>query len=138
MPQPIPTCRMCGAPEHMAHPRSNTQPRGLLPVHDPLFNLEGVCQQLVLIEQHLFDPQLQCRDCILKHFLIIEALLREIPSLDLQGLYSADALQLAGIVRQTRDNWRRNLNHAQTAQALRNIRKALVGVCLPLGGGARG
>ncbi len=134
MPNPIATCRLCGAPEHVLHPRTSSQPAGLLPVHDPLFNIEGVCQQLVLLEQHLYDPQMRCRDCILKHFLIIEALLREVPSLDLQGLYTDDALRLAGIVRAAREQWRTQLNHRPTAQSMRSIRKSLVPVCLPIGG----
>jgi hypothetical protein len=130
-----PSCPLCGSGEHLHHPRSSSTPAGrLLPIHDPLFNLEAVCLELLALEQHLFDPQKQCSDCILKHLLTAEVLLREVPSLDATKLYADDAVALAEILRDTREHWRLSFDYPGTGQRVRQIRKALVPVCLPLGG----
>jgi hypothetical protein len=46
----------------------------LLPVLDPRFNMREICKQSVLLEDHLFQKEKRCHDCICKHFLTIEAL----------------------------------------------------------------
>jgi hypothetical protein len=55
--------------------------KNLLPIMNPNQNLHDVVKQIILLEQHLFDPQRRCNDCIKKHFLTIEALLEETYSL---------------------------------------------------------
>jgi hypothetical protein len=49
----------------------------LLPVMNPAFNMREILKQVVLLEDHLFQRQKRCRDCINKHFLTIEALAEE-------------------------------------------------------------
>lgn len=53
------------------------QRRVLLPIMDPVFNMREILKQVVLLEDHLFQRQKRCRDCINKHFLTIEALAEE-------------------------------------------------------------
>lgn len=148
-----PHCMLCGAPEHLRHPRSQNTPDDstfplLLPVHDPIFNLEAACLELLLLQEHLIDPQKRCPECILKHFLAIEALLREVRSLDESRLYADDATALSSATRGIRERWRLGQNytgernarlnrwhqtHHEAGQSVRRIRKHLVPLCLPLG-----
>lgn len=48
----------------------------------PEHNLKEVTEQLILLEDHLAHPHRRCRDCITKHYLTIEACLREAVTLD--------------------------------------------------------
>lgn len=62
---------------------------GLLPILKPEHNLREVAKELLLTEDHLFQPRLSCVQCVKKHFLTIEALLEETMTLDLKGRYNA-------------------------------------------------
>jgi len=52
-----------------------------LNLHDPEYNLRETAKQMVLLEEHLFQPHKLCPDCVRKHLLIIEALAEEMVSL---------------------------------------------------------
>ena len=61
----------------------------LLPVLDPCFNMREICKQCILLEDHLFQTEKRCTDCIKKHFLTIEALGEEAITLDKENEYIA-------------------------------------------------
>jgi hypothetical protein len=54
----------------------------LLPVNDPNHNLREIVKQMLLLEDHLFQVDKQCRMCIAKHMFAIEALAEEAITLD--------------------------------------------------------
>ena len=54
----------------------------LADVMNPAFNLREVAKQSVLLEDHLFNPEKRCKDCISKHALTIEGFLEEAVTLD--------------------------------------------------------
>jgi hypothetical protein len=60
----------------------------LLPVLDPRFNMREICKQSVLLEDHLFQKEKRCHDCIIKHFLTIEGLAEEAVTLDKEHKYN--------------------------------------------------
>lgn len=47
------------------------------PVSSPSYNMENVIKQSILLEEHLSEDNKYCKDCCLKHFLHIIALLEE-------------------------------------------------------------
>ncbi len=51
----------------------------------PALNLRDVVKQMLLLEDHLLQPDRRCPDCIRKHLLKIEALVEEARSLDKSG-----------------------------------------------------
>ncbi len=118
----------------------------LAPVMDPLFNLEQVCDEMVLLQDHLGIPSFRCPDCICKHFIKIRALLREAKTLDTEGRFNEYSASLAQIVDSLFSQWRyyvtaphSELSDAQvelayhnSAQAVRKLRKQLQTVCYPL------
>lgn len=57
------------------------------PMMDPLFNMREICKELALLEDHLNQLDMQCKDCINKHLLKCEALAEEAISLDSQSQY---------------------------------------------------
>jgi hypothetical protein len=61
--------------------------KDLDPVLEPLFNLREVCKQMILLEDHLFQPKRRCEDCIKKHSLAIEGFLEEAITLDIKSEY---------------------------------------------------
>lgn len=99
----------------------------LLPVLDPLYNMREICKQSILLEDHLFQPQKRCHDCICKHFLTIEALAEEAITLDKEGVHSED---LEGLPTKIRGIHKRyladNKKAHQAGQELRKIRKSLM------------
>jgi hypothetical protein len=49
----------------------------LLPVNDAMHNVREMVKQLLLLEDHMFQQEKQCRMCIAKHMFTIEALAEE-------------------------------------------------------------
>lgn len=49
----------------------------LLPVMEPMFNVREAAKNMLLLEDHLTCPRKRCRDCIIKHFALIEAYAEE-------------------------------------------------------------
>ncbi len=59
------------------------------------WNLRKLVKELLLLEEHLTDPEQQCADCIWKHLLKSEAWLEEAATLDGQGEFTS-LLQQSG------------------------------------------
>jgi hypothetical protein len=118
---PAPTCNLnsqssvCG---------SN---KNLLPVHEVAFNLREIVKQMLLLEDHLFQDEKQCVECINKHFLTIEALAEEGISLDTDTKYKSVLHQVTIIVRDKQKEFSSsNCNRNKVAQAIRDLRKELM------------
>ena len=59
-----------------------TSTKQLLPVNDAMHNVREIVKQMLLLEDHLFQKEKQCRMCITKHMLTIEALAEEAVTLE--------------------------------------------------------
>lgn len=94
----------------------------LLPVMDPCFNMREVCKQSILLEDHLNSKGKDCKDCIRKHFLTIEALCEEAIGLDKEGKYP-DIRDLPEKIRMIIKRFISKKNKFEIAQELRTIRK---------------
>ena len=94
-------------------------------VNHPLFNAREASKQIVLLEQHLFDPRQRCVDCIRKHFLTIEALIEEAVTLDKGHAYHYLHTMPAKI-RRLAAAYNAGVSPARIAQGFRIIRKQLV------------
>lgn len=51
--------------------------KNLDPVSDPIYNMQQIVKQSILLEEHLANKSKRCRDCITKHFLHIIGLAEE-------------------------------------------------------------
>jgi hypothetical protein len=99
----------------------------LLPVLDPCFNMREICKQCILLEDHLFQNEKRCTDCIKKHFLCLESLSEEAITLDKKNEYNFSKLQLPEKLRNLQKRfWRENEEPEVIAQELRQIRKPLM------------
>jgi len=99
---------------------------GLLPLMEPQFNLRECVKQLLLLEDHLSNPQKRCPDCIRKHCLTIEALAEEGTTLDKDGSCRDDCNDLARKMREIEKEIKEGKDEAEIAQELRSIRKPLM------------
>jgi len=66
---------LCGMDEHGVSVCGKD--KKLHQILDPRFNLREAAKNCILLEDHLFQTQRQCHDCILKHLLMIEGFLEE-------------------------------------------------------------
>ncbi len=101
----------------------------LLPVLDPMYNMREMCKQLILLEDHLFQKEKRCHDCICKHFLTIEALAEEAITLDKHHKYpelNDIPTKVRMITKKYITNHKDKSQHAVTAQELRELRKSLM------------
>jgi hypothetical protein len=99
----------------------------LLPVLEPMFNMREISKQSILLEDHLFQKDKRCEDCICKHFLTIEALAEEAVTLDKDNKYTEYLEQLPSRVRDIQKKYLENKNNASSiAQDLRAIRKEIM------------
>jgi hypothetical protein len=101
----------------------------LLPVLDPCFNMREVCKQCILLEDHLFQNEKRCEDCIRKHFLTLEGLCEEAITLDKSNQYKLSQYKLPEKLRALQKEFRDNRTDAtceSIAQRLRQIRKPLM------------
>lgn len=98
----------------------------LLPVLDPCFNMREICKQSILLEDHLFQTEKRCEDCIKKHFLTIEGLAEEAITLDKTGEYKLSRLELPERVRALQKEFLAKKDPESIAQQLRQIRKPLM------------
>jgi len=105
----------------------------LLPVLDPMYNMREMCKQIILLEDHLFQKQKRCHDCICKHFLTIEALAEEAVTLDKDHKYTKELSDLPQKIRGIARKYIKNHEDAKqpsvTAQELRGIRKGVMQKC---------
>jgi len=102
----------------------------LLPVMNPLFNMREICKEAILLQQHLLMEEKQCKDCIQKHYLTIEALAEEGLSLDKEGKYKH---LLAPVPAKCRTMLKgildKSVNPCDAAQEIRAIRKKFMPLC---------
>jgi hypothetical protein len=101
----------------------------LLPVLDPMYNMREICKQLILLEDHLFQKEKRCHDCICKHFLTIEALAEEAITLDKHQKYpelNDIPTKVRTITKKYIMNHKNTAQHAITAQELRELRKSMM------------
>jgi len=98
----------------------------LLPVLDPCFNMREICKQCILLEDHLFQSEKRCTDCIKKHFLTIEALAEEAITLDKKNEYHLSKIELPEKVRKLEREFIEEKDPEYIAQQLRQIRKPLM------------
>ena len=98
----------------------------LLPVLDPCFNMREICKQSILLEDHLFQNEKRCEDCIKKHFLTIEGLAEEAITLDKENKYNFSKLELPERVRLLEREFLDKKDPESIAQQLRQIRKPLM------------
>ncbi len=104
----------------------------LLPVMDPRFNMREICKQSVLLEDHLFQKEKRCHDCIIKHFLTIEGLAEEAITLDKEHKYpelNDIPPKVRKIAKKYIDNYKDPKQPAIIAQELREIRKNMMQDC---------
>ena len=104
----------------------------LLPVLEPRFNMREICKQSILLEDHLFQKEKRCHDCICKHFLTIEGLAEEAITLDKEHKHP-DLVDLPQKIRVIEKNYLNNYTDpkqpAITGQELREIRKGYMQQC---------
>lgn len=101
----------------------------LLPILDPMYNMREICKQLILLEDHLFQKEKRCHDCICKHFLTIEALAEEAITLDKHQKYpelNDIPTKVRKITKTYIMNHKDTAQHAITAQELRELRKSMM------------
>lgn len=101
----------------------------LLPVLDPMYNMREMSKQLILLEDHLFQKEKRCHDCICKHFLTIEALAEEAITLDKYHKYpelNDIPTKVRTITKKYINNHKDTQQHAITAQELRELRKSIM------------
>ncbi len=104
----------------------------LLPVMDPMYNMREICKQSILLEDHLFQKEKRCHDCICKHFLTIEALAEEAITLDKEQKHPEINIlptKVRTITKKYIDNHTSENQPPLTAQELREIRKDLMQKC---------
>ena len=104
----------------------------LLPVMDPMYNMREICKQSILLEDHLFQKEKRCHDCICKHFLTIEALAEEAITLDKEQKHpeiNVLPTKVRTITKKYIDNHTNENQPPLTAQELREIRKDLMQKC---------
>ena len=104
----------------------------LLPVMDPRFNMREMCKQSVLLEDHLFQKEKRCHDCIIKHFLTIEGLAEEAITLDKEHKYpelNDIPPKVRKIAKQYIDNSKDPKQPSIIAQELRELRKNMMQDC---------
>ncbi len=104
----------------------------LLPVMDPMYNMREIFKQSILLEDHLFQKEKRCHDCICKHFLTIEALAEEAITLDKEQKHPEINIlptKVRTITKKYIDNHTSENQPPLTAQELREIRKDLMQKC---------
>lgn len=104
--------------------------RRLLPVLRPTHNMRDIIKQLALLEDHLFQPQKRCVDCIRKHFLTIEGLAEECTTLCKPRAVLPEANRIATTTRVLHHAWEQRRKDPTMAPLvafkLRRLRKNLM------------
>jgi hypothetical protein len=98
---------------------------GLLPIFEPLHNAREIAKQLVLLEDHLIQPNKHCPDCIRKHLLTAEALAEEAVSLDKKGDHRAFFCDAVKQIRQISKGFLKKQDRGELQQSARQLRKAM-------------
>lgn len=100
---------------------------GSLSLLDPKFNLREVCKHCVLLEDHLFQREKRCNDCIKKHLLTMEAFLEEAVTLDKIGQLTPIIETVLQALKQATKDFVNSGDYTRLAQNLRDMRKNLMG-----------
>jgi hypothetical protein len=138
-------CTNCSLPEsaqyfsaprtQVEQPNSNTlrcgdgdcgKGHGKLSILDPKFNLREVCKHCALLEDHLFQKNKRCEQCVRKHLLTIEAFLEEAVTLDEKGDHTDEIEHLLHLLNEANSHYVHNRNFSELGQRMRVIRKALM------------
>lgn len=98
----------------MAHPALRTVP----------WNLRKTVKELLLLEEHLTDPEQLCPDCIWKHLLKTEAWLEEASTLDERREYARVIANAAGSLYRVQ-GYVKAQDLIRAALEARKLRKAL-------------
>jgi hypothetical protein len=110
--------------------RAAPQHRKLLPVLRPAQNMRDIIKQMILLEDHLFQPQKRCKDCIRKHFLTIEGLAEECVTLCKPRNILPESRKIAETARVFHHSWEAHPNDPRVAESLagqiRKLRKSLM------------
>lgn len=104
--------------------------RKLLPVLRPIQNMRDIIKQMILLEDHLFQTQKRCKDCIRKHFLTIEGLAEECVTLCKPQNILPESRKIAEMARVFHHSWEAHPNDPRVAEnlagQLRKLRKSLM------------
>tara|TARA_Y100000034_G_scaffold124654_1_gene173140 strand:+ start:89 stop:556 length:468 start_codon:yes stop_codon:yes gene_type:complete len=98
---------------------------GQLSISDPRFNIREIVKQMLLLEQHLLEPDKHCPDCISKHILTIEALGEEAQNLDKHQDWTATTELLVGKSRVWGAAYQAKVPLAAIGQDVRAVRKKI-------------
>lgn len=96
----------------------------ILHVNDPEHNLREIVKQLILIEDHLFQTDKQCEQCIAKHLLTVEAMAEEGISLDTTKVFLVTFRNLVTDSRRLQKTWK--ADPIAAAQHVRELRRVLM------------
>ena len=88
--------------------------------------MREICKQSILLEDHLFQTEKRCTDCIKKHFLTLEGLAEEAITLDKEDEYNLHELRLPERLRELQKKFLQKEEPQSIAQSLRQIRKPLM------------
>lgn len=96
------------------------------PINSALFNVREITKQLLLLEEHLTDPEKFCVDCIRKHLMMVEALAEEAMTMDPRSKWTAHAHDLARLSRQIQTAFSDGVRNPILSEKIRAKRKQLV------------
>jgi hypothetical protein len=98
---------------------------GMLPVMDPVHNIEQAYTNIALLEDHML-PGKTCEDCCLKHFRLISGLIDEGISLDTHDRYGHVLVPASSEIRKIEDAFFSGKSTPiHTSKSLRSLRKKL-------------
>lgn len=95
---------------------------------DPKYNLRECAKQMILLEDHLNNPDKRCEQCIMKHMLNIEGLAEEGISLAKteNPVCSEDCNSVAEQIRKCEQKFAEGNDPHSVAEEIREIRKPLM------------
>jgi len=99
-------------------------------ISSPYFNIREICKQMCLLEDHLNHSNKRCPDCIIKHFLSIEAYLEEGVSLSQDPRLSKFLSHVSSLMRQLEQSWVNRSDPERVAGEVRLIRKKMAPMCM--------
>jgi hypothetical protein len=102
----------------------------LLPVHSAIFNMREIVKQMILLEDHLFQKEKLCKECINKHFLAIEGYAEEgitLGSSKETGQLCDQFETVIKIIRSAQASFNENREQAhEVAMKIRTLRKEIM------------
>jgi len=105
-----------------------------LTLHDPEYNIRETAKQMVLLEDHLFQPHKLCPDCVRKHLLMIEALAEEMvsltqPNIPIHVIYRRIGPLISELARRWLQEFHDGRQPVELAADIRELRKLIVKCC---------